>query len=407
MKNNKLISSLVIGLGFPLTQFMLILYTPALSTMQNAFGVTTQQILFTLTISLIGYTLGNLFWGTLSDHIGRRNALLTGLSAFMVVSFLVPLSHAFIYFTIALALYGFLAATFTSIGNAMLKDIHGQDKVAHVISLVGIAMATTPVVAPVIGSHLLHYFGWHSIYIFLGVYALIMLAGVIAFVPQSAKQTHRPSLRDGLKSHLTNRKFLGYIVSLALLFGGIITTLEMLPIIYTHYLSLPLISFGYLSLLFMATYPIGSTISSRLVKRWNTRCVMRLGIIIAIAGAALLAILSILTIKNIALISFVIALVFLGFGLSLSMAKAGAMTSVKHHVGSASSLMKFIQSFGAMVITAINAHIHQNNSISHYAILLLVTLFSSYVVLYYAVKKNTGVNHGQKTKNHNYSESYS
>ncbi len=85
MKNNKKISSLAIGMGFPLTQMTLLLYTAVLSVIGHTLGATTQQMLFSLSIVLAGYTIGNLFWGTWSDHIGRRNALLIGLIGYLVL----------------------------------------------------------------------------------------------------------------------------------------------------------------------------------------------------------------------------------------------------------------------------------------------------------------------------------
>jgi len=385
-KYNKF-SSLIIGMGFPLSQLTLLLYIPVLLLIRHSFGVTTQQILFSFSIILVGYTIGNLFWGTLSDYMGRRKALLMGLVGYLIVSFLVPLAQDYIMFLILLALHGFLAATFTSIGNAMLKDIHGHEKVARVIAFVGIAMATTPVVAPVIGSSLFHYLGWHAIYYFMGVYAIIMLLGLLVFVPPATSRNvpQQSTLIDGIKSHFTNREYMGYLISLALLFGGIMSTLEILPIIYTHYLSLSILTFGYLGLVILVPYPLGSIIASKLVDDLGTYRVMSFGVLLSILSAIVIGVLAILMIKNIVLISIVIAFLFLGFGLALSMAKAGAMISVHHHLGSASSLMKFVQSLGAMVITAINAHLHQQNAISQYTLLLCATLILSFIVLKYCV----------------------
>lgn len=382
MKKNKLISSLIVGLGFPLTQFTIILYTPALTTMQHIFGTSLQQMLLTVSFIMVGYTAGNLFWGTLSDYIGRRQTLLIGLLCFLATSLIVPTARSFLFFSICLAVYGFVAATFTSVGNAILKDIHGQKHVARVIAYVGIAMATTPVIAPLIGTQLLDAFNWQAIYYFMGAYTFIMLLGMLFAVENTPKpMSHTPSLREGLKSHLSNRSFLGYLISLALLFGGILSTLQILPVIYTHYLNIPSTHFGYISLGFLWTYPLGSTLASQLVKKVEIPHVMILGLSISILAATVLVALSLLTIKNTALLSVFFSVLFLGFGLSISMAKAGSMTSVHNHIGSAASLMKFIQSLGAMIITALNAHLHQAHAISHFTILLLATLAGSLLVL--------------------------
>lgn len=383
MKKYSIFSSLVIGFGFPLTQLAIILNTPALSAMQQSFGVSMQDILLTISFTLAGYTLGNLFWGTLSDHkVGRRNTMLLGLTLYIMMSFVLPSAESFLMLCILLVLYGFSAATFTSVGNAMLKDMHGQKKVAHVIAYVGIAMATTPMVAPVIGSHLLKYFTWHGIYYFTGILGAIMLIAILTCVPNIPKKiSNEQSLREGLKSHLSNKQFLMSVFSLSLTFGAIITSLEMLPIIYTHYLSVKLMSFGYLILAVLLPYPLGSVIASQLIKKWKALSILTLGLCISVISFGLLSILAFNYSREIVILSLLVSSLFFGFGLSLSMLKASAMTSVHHYYGSASSLMKFTQSLGGMVITAINAHLHQSNSISQYAVLMSCVLLLGLILI--------------------------
>jgi DHA1 family bicyclomycin/chloramphenicol resistance-like MFS transporter len=382
LKNN-IIASFVIGLGFPLTQLTLLLYTPALPAMSHAMGVTTQQMLFTFSLLLMGYTLGNLFWGTLSDYLGRRATLLMGLVSYFFISCLVSLANGYFIFSIFLIAHGFVAATFTSVGNAMLKDIFGAEKVAKVISYVGIAMATTPAIAPVIGSNLFHYLGWHAIYYFVAIYSLIMLIGVLIFVPTTLNNTtaEKPRFIQGVKSHLTNRQYWGYVFSLSLLFGGIMTTLAMLPIIYMHYLTLPLLLFGYVSVVVMLSYPIGSIIASKLVSYYKPKQILASGLLLASMSMMIQLVIAVLAIKNIWLISIAVSFLFMGFGLSLSMAKAGSMISIKYHFGSASSLMKFTQSLGAMLITALNAQFHQQHSIINFTIITFIVLLLSLLVL--------------------------
>ena len=383
MKTNRLLSTVMIGLGFPLTQLAILLYTPAFSILSETFGVTPQAMLFTFTIVLIGYMSGTLFWGTLSDYIGRRTSLLIGTGFYAIVACAIPEVTTYLQFCLAMSVYGFIAATFTSVGNAMLRDIHGKDRVAQVIAIVGITMATTPVIAPVVAAHLITLFGWQAVYYSVAIIAVIMLIGLFRYVPADTKgaQSARSNLFAAFSTHVINREFLGYVICIALVMGALSSTLEMLPLIYTHYLSLPLITYGYLSLLFMAPYPLGAVLSSYLVSKLGTRTVLIVGTVTASMSAIVLAICTSMQSHSIIVLSTLLGLCFLGFGLSLSMAKAGSMSSVNTHVGSASSMMKFLQSFGGVVVTTINAKLHQTDSISHYGVLIAVVLVMSVVVV--------------------------
>lgn len=387
MKSHRLIGSLVIGLGFPLTQLAIVLYTPAFSALAHYFGVGVDAMLMTFTILLAGYTVGTLFWGTVSDQLGRRQTLLLGLILYIIIASLIPFSRYYWEFCLALIMYGFVAATFTSVGNAMLRDIYGKAGIAQVVAFVGIVMAMTPVIAPLIGAHLLHAFGWHALYFVVSIIGLIMLMGVLCFIPASTGPAHQQSspLHHGIKAHLTNHNFMGYVLCLGLVMGALTSTLEMLPVIYTHYLSLSVITFGYLGVIFMMPYPLGAILSSHLVARIGTRQVLLAGTFLGVVGAIGLTLLAVFGFKQTILVSVMLGCIFLGFGLSISMGKAGALSSVHEHTGSASSIMKFTQSLGGVVVTFVNARIHQVDAIVHFAVLLLSVLALSQLMVRFVI----------------------
>ena len=383
MKKNKLISSLIIAAGFPLTQLSILLYTPALPFLHHSFATSQSQMLFSISMLLIGYTLGNLIWGSISDHIGRRSTIIAGLGLFIITALSISFMQSFVGFCICLTLLGFIAATFTSVGNAYMRDTHGKHKTAIVISYIGIAMAATPVIAPILGTWLLNTFSWHAIYYFMMGYAVLMLTGTLTLVTDTpVKQpTQKLSLPQAFKTHLKNKAFLRYVISLALCFGALVTIFEMLAIIYTQDLSLSLTTYSYLSILLILPYPLTSFITSKLVGKHGTAKLMRKGILIALLATAGLLVVTLTGSKNITVISLLFMLIFVGVGLNLSMGKAGAMTSVHHYAGSAASLMKFIQSLGAVVLTAINAQFQHAMHLTDFVALILCGWVVAYLIL--------------------------
>jgi len=55
-----------------LAPFSLDVYIPAMPDMAAAFGVKVVQINYTMSIYLVGFGLGQIFGGPISDQIGRR-----------------------------------------------------------------------------------------------------------------------------------------------------------------------------------------------------------------------------------------------------------------------------------------------------------------------------------------------
>src|SRR5688500_7651173 len=61
-------------------------YLPGIPAMAAAFGVTVVSLQNTLNVFLVGYAVGQLFGGALSDQIGRKRVGYSGLAVYLVAS---------------------------------------------------------------------------------------------------------------------------------------------------------------------------------------------------------------------------------------------------------------------------------------------------------------------------------
>ena len=57
------------------------LYTPSLPHLPGYFGTDAETVQLTLILNLLGYALGQLIYGPLSERFGRRPLMLGGLGA--------------------------------------------------------------------------------------------------------------------------------------------------------------------------------------------------------------------------------------------------------------------------------------------------------------------------------------
>ena len=381
MKNQNKISSFVIGAGFPLAQFTLLLYTPTLPFLAHYFGISIKMMLFGVSFQLFGYMVGNLMWGTLSDLLGRQRTVLVGLILYLITALYIFTTKTFTPFCIGLTILGIICATFPTVGNALLRDIYGKEKSAKVIAYIGITMASSPMVAPLIGAQLLHQFNWQSIFLFLFAYAAILLILAIKYLPETKhEQSHQTlPLISAFRLHLGNSIFLRHTISLALCFGLSMVLLSTLAFVYIRYLHLSLATYSVLSLLVIAPYPCVSIIGSWVVKPTNTKKLARIGVSISLLGALVLLALSLKHNHSIVLTTIAIMLGFGGLGFTAPMNKAGAMTSVHQNSGSAASIMKFIQALGGTILTSINASFHQLHSLENMSIILAVAMIVAFI----------------------------
>lgn len=154
-------------------------YLPAMPTMAASLNVEIVSINATLSAYLFGFAFGQLFGGPISDQIGRRRIGLTGLIVFCASSLLISVASSISAVIALRALQAVGGGFATVICMAMVRDAYEPMEAAKRFPVVMLVMLGAPLVAPAVGAALLS-LGWHSIFVFLAVYAAAVL---IAFAP--------------------------------------------------------------------------------------------------------------------------------------------------------------------------------------------------------------------------------
>lgn len=383
----KTLRNIVIGSLFILTQLSASLYIPSLPSLSHYFNVAPAAMMLTISIFFGGYAVGQLTWGTASDYIGRKKSIQLSLSLYLIIAACLTASGSYFVFIALTSILGFSAAAYTSVGNALLKDIFGK-KVGHAIGYVGIAMAVAPTLAPILGAHLIQWFGWQATYLFLFCYATLSMVLVSCLV----KETHHPhtqtqaTLKSALKKITTHPQFIGYVLPLGLMFGAFFAYLAAAPFIFINYLGYSVTEFSYIA--FSTTIPLvaGTIYNSYKLKHSTTSTLLNQGLIISLVGSIGLMTVAILSFHALAPVIFFLGIFMLGIGIIVPTAKAGAMQVLTSHSGKASSMMKFTQTLGCFVITAIASQLHSTTSIIPITSLFFIVTVLSVSVSFFFLK---------------------
>ncbi|NRB38524.1 MAG: multidrug effflux MFS transporter [Pseudomonadales bacterium] len=190
-------------------------YLPAITQMATELDTSVQRVQTSISIFFIGLALGLFFGGALSDRMGRKPMLIIGLSGFMLsslalvfieeVSFLLPLR----FFQ---ALFGGLA---TVNSPAIVRDRYTGKDSARMFALTGFIMTCAPLIAPAIGSLILSFFPWQVIFVFLTLYALVMILVVSFYLEESCVPDKSRDLKHLFSSYqlvIKNTKALPYVL---------------------------------------------------------------------------------------------------------------------------------------------------------------------------------------------------
>ncbi|PRM95300.1 multidrug effflux MFS transporter [Aliarcobacter cryaerophilus] len=209
-------------------------YLPSIPEIAKYFDVNIHKVELSLSIFLIGFAVGQIFGGPISDRYGRRIGSIVGLLGYALFSFLIIFSSS-IY---ELWIYRFLEAFFGGItvvnATAAVRDRFSGQEAAKVFSLIGMVRSLAPLLAPVFGAAIIHFFPWEGVFVFLTIYALLVAFFIYKDLPESFTYT-KQNIIESYKLVLTHKKAMKAMLVLAISFGAFFIIIAKTSYIYIEY----------------------------------------------------------------------------------------------------------------------------------------------------------------------------
>jgi DHA1 family bicyclomycin/chloramphenicol resistance-like MFS transporter len=270
------------------------MYLPALPTIAREFSTDVASVQVSLTMYFAGIAIGQAFYGPLSDAVGRKPALYFGLLVFIASS----IGCAWAESVRALVAFRFLQALGGCapivIPRAVVRDHFDQLESIRMLSVLMLVFGLGPILAPLVGGQLLVNFGWRSVFWLLASYAIVWLVVVIAFLPESlpAARRRRQPIGEVLVVYgrlLRDRTYIGYVLSGALIFAGLLSYISGSPFVFIELFHVPPERYG----IFFGINAIGIMSASQFNRWLVTRVEVRriVGIVLSVAMTASLVLL--------------------------------------------------------------------------------------------------------------------
>ena len=202
------------------------MYLPAFPQLRETFGASASAVQLTLTCALVGLGLGQLLIGPMSDARGRRAPLLVGLAGYVCASLLCTVAPSIAILAVLRFIQGFTAAAGVVLSRAVVRDITSGIATARLFSLLMLVNGLAPVLAPTIGSAVLRFGSWRTIFVVLAAFGAVLLLVTWLRLPETLPAARRGAggLRVGLRGFaalLRGRVFVGYCLALGLSVGAV------------------------------------------------------------------------------------------------------------------------------------------------------------------------------------------
>ena len=366
------------------------LYLPGIPQLIENLGASVSQGQLTLSVFLMGFAIGQLFYGGISDRHGRKPVLYLGLIIYLagtVICIFAPDINTLIG---ARFVQGLGGASAPVLARAMVSDSHSRVEAAKVMASIAGAMALIPAIAPVIGSWLLYVFEWRAHFVVLLILGLLTFAGATRLQETLKTLSTEPFKLSGIISQfplcLSNSSFMGYTLCGGAAYAAMFCYISTSSFLIIGMLGLTPEFFGYTFMVVVFGYITGAILSSRLVGRRGVIWVLTFGQLVGLLAAGLLLILAIFEINRLVPLLVAFYMIFMAGGLSLAISQMGAIAELPEAAGKASSVFGFLQIAFASLLGFLVGQFYNNTLLPTAIGVLLAVLLSA--TGYMIIRKN-------------------
>lgn len=279
------------------------MYLPAMPTLAEHLNTPISMVQNSLSIYLLGYSLGLILFGPMADKYSRRYLVLFGLCGFVVTSSLLPLVENIEQFLTVRFFQAFISSAATVVVPGVIREYYGKDT-AKGLSYVSMIMMLAPMVAPSIGSVLMFAHSWQLIFYFLAAYSFIVFLLVVKYLPNAQikkpaweelsgqnlaeKTTTELSFIQRYKLVFSNAEARLDIISSMMISLAFFTYITAIPFVYLEVFSTSEFTFSILFALNVLALMTAHFINTRYVVRKGSRSMLWFGLILACIAATVL-----------------------------------------------------------------------------------------------------------------------
>lgn len=343
------------------------LYAPSLPSIGAEFSASPSMMQYTITITLVFYAIGQIFFGVMADAVGRKSAVVLGLSIFIGGSVLATTSSSIGMLLCARALQGFSIGACQVVARALLVDNIKGTRFVIAITYLSLAFGLGPVISPYIGGLIEDNFGWRYNFVLYAAYGIVILCLVLWKLKESLPTSERRKVTDiilGFKPILFDSRFMTAVLVLGSSFSAFLLWNVVGPYIVQNTLNQSAQYFGTTALFVGLAYLTGTLSNRFLISHFQSNKLMIFGGGVFLLGIVVIA----MSPKEVSLIHLLGGIIIIAFsqGLIFSNALSVSMSLFKDRAGAAASLQGCLMiAFGAIVTGVVSSlNINTNTSIA-------------------------------------------
>lgn len=331
------------------------IYVPSVPRMMDMLHTSQTKVQVTLSIFLMGTSIGQLIAGPMADHWGRKILAQWSVLVYIFATLLCANAPTIEVLILGRTLQAFSSCSAMVCAYAMVRDTFSHDDAPRVYSYISACVGLAPIVAPIIGGYLLAWTGsWRSGFIFLVFWGLGVLAVILGAWQETLPDRKHLGMEAGniFQRYWTlfrHREFMTftYIASVGLM--ALFIFFSVAPILLIKELGVKEEHFGFYFALSAMVFLVVSLITPNIRQRFGTYRTTLAACVFTVLGAlAMMGWHQVwgLTPYGVVLPTFIL---YIGAGLMFGPSAGAAMKPFPNMAGTAAALFGCLQ-FGIPAI---------------------------------------------------------
>ncbi|NOJ18575.1 multidrug effflux MFS transporter [Vibrio jasicida] len=339
-KTPLLLAMMIIATG----QVGVSIYLPSLPMIGHDLELPQHAIQNLVTLFLVGFGVSQLFYGPLSDSIGRRPVFILGQSVYLVGTVIcIAFADHIVALEAGRLLQGLGAGSASVLGRSVLRDSYDGSQLTKALSYISVTASVMPIVAPLFGGWIAYHLSWHAVFVFVLFYLIaIFTLGLIVLpetLPYPKRRFEPKRVILNYLTLLTNKQVIGSASYNWLSYLSALVTLSLYPFLMQQELGLTAADYGSLMIVPSAGLLMGSLVLNLVNSRYKEQQILLMSFVVVAASGVMLLILPF------TVTSLLVAFTCLSFaqGMSFPVSISLLLSPHKQQAGAVSALSGSIQ----------------------------------------------------------------
>jgi MFS transporter, DHA1 family, multidrug resistance protein len=276
------------------------IYLPAFPDMMVWFGASEGAIQSLLTWNFIGICLSGPLYGPISDAFGRKKPLMTALGLFLAGSIVTIFAQDLDQMLWGRILQGLGSGGCFTLGTAIIFDSFQKERAINALNNLNMIIPLIMAAAPMIGGFLNQAYGFRSNFLLIALFVLLSFFVCLFFFDETLAKEKRTSFKmksvlADFKQAFTSLPFWQLTIGTSILFAGYIAFLSGTSVLFVVEFGMSKAIFPFIQAAILGGWVVGSLFLNRSIAKWGIPKIKKAGLILCVAGALELALVTLLS----------------------------------------------------------------------------------------------------------------